>query len=1268
MIDIKQFIESHIPQMDSPEKVYQLFQGLGYKTLDPSYKGKEAWGLREKDKEFIKQIYAIANYKKKFQIFLVELKTLSPGILREIPLYFEREIQYPFFIFTPDYQNYTFVLIEKIREDVGVWKRKIIKLNLDRENAYYTDKWILSEIALKDPTDDPKKIFKSLQQAFGIQKVTKRFFVEYHKNFDMLIESLKRNNRGIPLFNYPERLYAFAQRFMGRLMFLYFLQKKGWLAGDKKFITNWFNKTKRERKNFYQSILKPLFFEILNRKRPNDNSPFGKIPFLNGGLFEKDYDELVYIPDTTIENILKFLNFYNFTISEEVPLEVEVAVNPEMLGKIFESMLPEYERGEKGTFYTPRPIVHYMCRESLKEYLVSFSDIPRYKILPLIEEGRVKQLTATEAKKVYELLRNVKILDPAVGSGAFLVGMMQEIIRLRKALGSILEEKILDAELKREIIQENLYGVDIEPEAIEIARLRLWLSLVVDEEKPEPLPNLDYKILQGNSLIGTIKGYNLLKLFESGKLELQIGKKEVIPSKQLELFSKIETLKKEKLKIEEKIKKGAYTLSQGKLKFLNFQLYQINNQLKKLKPKDNIKVVKNQDMFGIQVEVSDYHRLRNQFAFITDPLKRKEAKEKLQLYEKEIFRIAKEQIISKFRQDINNIRERYKFRDIPKTKQNKINKLELTISEIDRIFSQYEKDKVKPFFLPQWEFKDIYREKGGFDIVIANPPYVRTQKLSDLPYREDLKNHHGYIDDLYVHFTFRAFELARSRGIITFITSDTYLTLAWKERMRRLLQDYRLRRLILTPKAFEATVNTAIYIAQKEVLSDYNLTFIDAREISSNEDQNWEDRLIVFEELKEIEAYDTQTPVRLGNKELEVSYSRYADIGQYRVPIEIYKKSVKRVFFPPTEKNLKIYQKFMPKMNELYEKWWDKIKSSKDIQKHKKEIKGYLSTLRPGDITLLGLITEGGQGLATADNGRFLAVLEGTEEAKRIEERLKDFEKKWKKKDSKIYETYQELLKRYPRNEALDKLRRKFGEKKLGFPRGFIYKIIKKEDVFDIASHLSKITGFEDQEAERQRIIFEGLETPRYWVSFETTKSAEDVYFWSPNVICINWSKEVVKWFFRYSGKNAYRMPVIRNPHLYFCKGVILSRFHRLRAKVVGYSIFDDSHPFLTVINNILGNNSEKMLSALLNSSILGIIFDEFYATKKFELNALRLLPIVIPSASQQKGIETLVNKAIAIQKKRYATKDEDEKSRLWQELQEVQRQISRKVEEIYGI
>jgi hypothetical protein len=212
--------------------------------------------------------------------------------------------------------------------------------------------------------------------------------------------------------------------------------------------------------------------------------------------------------------------------------------------------------------------------------------------------------------------------------------------------------------------------------------------------------------------------------------------------------------------------------------------------------------------------------------------------------------------------------------------------------------------------------------------------------------------------------------------------------------MRELLQNNRIRRLILTPKAFQATVNTAIYIAQREHLADYNFTFRDAREVSGNEEGNWEDKLIVFEGLKEIEAYDTQNAIRIGDKELEVSYSRQADVGQFRVPVELYKKAVKRVFFTPNKKNLKLYERFMPKMNELYEEWWSKIKSSKDIQKNRKEIKKYLKTLKPGDVTLLGLITEGGQGLATADNGRFLAVLESTEEAKRIEERLEEFERK----------------------------------------------------------------------------------------------------------------------------------------------------------------------------------------------------------------------------------------------------------------------------------
>jgi type I restriction-modification system DNA methylase subunit len=132
-----------------------------------------------------------------------------------------------------------------------------------------------------------------------------------------------------------------------------------------------------------------------------------------------------------------------------MPLDVEVAVNPEMLGKIFESMLPEYERGKKGTFYTPRAIVHYMCRESLKEHLTTSTPVPRHKILPFVEAKNTKGLSKEEIKFIHNALKNVKILDPAVGSGAFLVGMMQEILHLRQTLNSVLSKKIPDSVIKR---------------------------------------------------------------------------------------------------------------------------------------------------------------------------------------------------------------------------------------------------------------------------------------------------------------------------------------------------------------------------------------------------------------------------------------------------------------------------------------------------------------------------------------------------------------------------------------------------------------------------------------------------------------------------------------------------------------------------------------------------------------------------------------------------------------------------------------------------
>jgi len=1230
-MDIKNFIENHLPKMDSPEKVYELFNKLGYKTLDIRYKGKKAWGLREKDKDLVDEIYTIANYSRQFQIYLVKLKTFSSHIVRELPLLFERETQYPFFVLTPDYQIFTFVLVEKIREDVGVWKRKLIKLNIDRTSAFYTDKWILSELAIADNIEDPLQIYGLLKKAFGVQKVTKKFFAEYKTTFDFLSNSLKANNKGLKLFYDQEKLYAFTQRFLGRLMFLYFLQKKGWLAGDKKFIPTWFSKSRQLKENFYQSVLEPLFFETLNQKRPNNESKFGKIPFLNGGLFEKDYSDFIHLPDETIEKILNFLNSYNFTISEELPLEVEVAVNPEMLGRIFESMLPEYERGKKGTFYTPRPIVHYMCRESLKDFLCNNYEVMKYKIVALVEKTEIKSLSDKEAKILYETLTNVRILDPAVGSGAFLVGMMQEIIRLKIPLGEKLNIKISQAELKRNIIKSNLYGIDIETEAIEIAKLRLWLSLVVDEDlnKVEPLPNLDYKLVVGNSLVESLGGKKILS-----KDELQLFEAQTI--------NELQKLRDELLDEMNPNKKNIIR--------------------KKIEDKENRLIVD-------RLEKDWENQLKS----------------------------------------ANAIKERFQWGRIPmpKSEMKKVKKYTKEANETGKLLEDVKETGFKPFFLPLIHFAEVIKKNQGFDIVIANPPYVKVQKLSDISYRKDLDIHYHFKDDMYVYFTFRAFELARPKGVIAFITSDTYLTLSWKERMRELLQKHHIQRLILTPKAFKATVNTAIYIARKEILSDYNLTFIDAREVGGDEDEYWEDKLLIFEGLNEIESYDTQTPVRLGKKEVEVSYNRYADVGQFRVPLELYKSTVKQVFFTPTRKNLRLYEKFMPKLNKLYESWWSKIKSSKDIQKNKEEIKQYVSKIKPGDITILGLITDGGVGLQTGDNGRFLAVLENTDEAQRIENKIGELERIWEKKTPEIYNYYKNLLRKHSRNEALDMLKVKYG-KKLHLPWGFMYKTIKAEDIFSIETFLKEI-NVKHKEHLRRVIIYLGIPNSEKdvknlwnakklpndlknlssseknelqrsyasltsygnWVAYEKGDK-EGAQWWHPVTYYIEWSTTNVQWLFSNSGRKGKNMPVVRNPEYYFTKGfswnkILNPNAEYIKCRIKNIGVNDVGGMSLCLLQD--GVLSLKYIIALINSLPVFHYFREFISCgSNIELNDLRNIPVVVPTESQRNEIDNLVDCATDMQKRHHNEYDGGKSTIFLQELGNIQSKIDTKIKEIYNI
>lgn len=416
--------------------------------------------------------------------------------------------------------------------------------------------------------DDEHPTIDSIEQAFSVETVTKQFYLNYRELFESvrnaLEELLKTKPRVRKEFEDKSIDPAnFAKKLLGQIVFLYFLQKKGWLGvgkdeqgnlkpwgtGPKNFLQRLFEKEFVDYNNFFNDVLEPLFYEALATERPDDYySRFDcKIPFLNGGLFEALHDynwrEIdVLLPNELFREIFDTLNLYNFTVREDEPLEKEVAVDPEMLGKVFENLLPENLRKGKGTYYTPRPIVHYMCQESLINYLAGECEgiVPKEDIEELVRRGESavendavsvqKRLQNKDYKGDYkpiigdsilnnaqlldDKLAGIKVCDPAVGSGAFLVGMMHEIVKARTVLTSYLPDKAgRDSySLKRHCIQESLYGVDIDPGAIDIAKLRLWLSLIVDEEdykRINPLPNLDYKIMQGNSLVEDFHGISL---------------------------------------------------------------------------------------------------------------------------------------------------------------------------------------------------------------------------------------------------------------------------------------------------------------------------------------------------------------------------------------------------------------------------------------------------------------------------------------------------------------------------------------------------------------------------------------------------------------------------------------------------------------------------------------------------------------------------------------------------------------------------------------
>ena len=358
-------------------------------------------------------------------------------------------------------------------------------------------------------------VLNDLREAFSVDALSDEFFKEYHDHYDDIVAELARQGKTGAVY------HDYVKKLMGRIVFLHFLQKKGWLCGDTNFMLNTFSQSNR-RSDYLESVLEPLFFGILNTEPAKREQVFSRngwqqslvekwasIPYLNGGLFERDVvDNLrIVLPESIFSNLFSFLASYNFTVDENDPDDAEIGVDPEMLGKIFESLLEDNKA--KGAFYTPKEIVRYMCKESLIAHLASkLPDVADGVVRAFVESHEMQPDLEPYRGVLESTLREVKICDPAIGSGAFPMGLLNELWRCREALGTQMSR----LELKKEIIENNIYGVDIERGAIDIARLRFWLSIVVDSEKADPLPNFDYKFMQGNSLIESYGGFDLSRI------------------------------------------------------------------------------------------------------------------------------------------------------------------------------------------------------------------------------------------------------------------------------------------------------------------------------------------------------------------------------------------------------------------------------------------------------------------------------------------------------------------------------------------------------------------------------------------------------------------------------------------------------------------------------------------------------------------------------------------------------------------------------------
>jgi very-short-patch-repair endonuclease len=1001
--------------LHAAQDVHDLFRQLGYPVETPdAFIGDDldALDLDPADRANVVRAYIVARLHM-HTVYLYEVHDLRTTRLRSLAWNILQRGTGLLIVTTPaergEYREILFVdprfAGRPVKSAVRVNKLRVVtaeptRHDLDTLNAIHAHR------------RTGQQVYDAQGAAFNVTTVTKRFYDEYRGHYERAKAAIQKANPGVRDFYDADKLHAFTQRLLGRLMFLYFLQRKGWLGGRTRFLTERYTALQRQHAGethdgetyyYYRDVLEPLFFQTLNTKRPGDITRWEgiRIPYLNGGLFDEARDPAgpILIPDSLfdpndVNGLLGFFNRYNFTIADDTPLEQDVAVDPEMLGKVFENLLEERDRGQSGSFYTPRSIVSYMCQEALAGYLEESAGIARETTRALFDPDADAHLTPDQAIRMNAALDTLTVLDPAVGSGSFLIGMMNEILRLRLACHDALTPKsplpqqvgerglgdhalrerglgdhalrerglgdhalrerglgdhalrergledhaleetgledreqwhitpqmrarmtaiartlrknatpsedmlwqalrnrqlddrkfkrqvdigafILDfycakerlavevdgaihdsqqdadrerqslieslgirfvrvkaeeveqnlpavlnkiraaflpsphegvgegsgvraelpspreavgegsgvraelpspregvgegsgvrAELitawKEAIIRDTLYGVDIKPEAIEIAQLRLWLALVVDQtlEQARPLPNLDYKLMAGDSLIETLDGEPVLT--ESAAALLSA---DVTPV-QLGLM-----------------------------------------------------------LFDTDRERGRLDELRRAY-FSASPEKRKRLKPDILHQERRILTTALREKAEAQQQTINQI-GRLAAQTRGKLKTSDERRLKAAAEKLARLTALQEAldkpDYAPPFFLYRLHFSEVFEKKGGFDIVVANPPYVRGERLGaakdEFRVTPIYKDVYAGTADLYVYFYARGWHLLRPGGQLAYITSNKYLRANYGRGLRRFLAEKLTLRALIDfgdLPVFEAAAYPCIVIGEK---------------------------------------------------------------------------------------------------------------------------------------------------------------------------------------------------------------------------------------------------------------------------------------------------------------------------------------------------------------------------------------------------------------------------------------------------------------------